>query len=277
MKMVRGIVLAENEVVIREYEASALEVPKAEGYVIVTNRRVVFTGSSQSIAGSGLVVRDVKVDSISGVVAGLVRNRSFKLLILGVLLALVGLFMTFKDLSLVSSLILIIGAICLYFGLKSKGMLMYINILGSQSSSALSVTVESSSLFSRVRGNEANMTISAAGPGRHTEQMLREIGALIQDVQVMGDMAIEKWKNAPISKGEFQAIPVKDQLALQLNTVVNTANKVKESTVLATQNFQDQLNNSNHSRSQIAATMQCKCGAVLEADSAFCPDCGARQ
>ncbi|GMK41941.1 hypothetical protein PCCS19_50000 [Paenibacillus sp. CCS19] len=275
MKMVQGIVLADNEVVIRQYEASALDVPKAEGFVIVTNRRVIFTGSSQSITGSGLIIRDAKIDSVTGVMAGLMRHRSFKLLIFGAILGLIGLIMTINNSSIISWLMLVVGAICIYNGLRSKGILMYISILGAQTSSALSVTVEKSTLFSRVKGNDALMTVTAAGPGRNTEQMLRELGALIQDVQIMGDHALDKWRNIPMTSGSFEAVPVSEQFASTIDAVKNTVSKVKDTTV-NTAHKQQQLNNQENSTFSNERKNTCDCGSTYEKDDVFCPQCGAR-
>ncbi|SDD47461.1 hypothetical protein SAMN05428987_4882 [Paenibacillus sp. CF095] len=276
MNMVRGITLAENEIVIREYEASALYVPKGEGYVIVTNRRVIFTGNSESVAGTGLIIRDAKIDTITGVMAGLVRHRSFKMLIFGAIIGLLGLIMTMNNSTLISWILLIIGSIMVYFGLKSKGVLMHINIFGAQSSSALSVAVEASTLFSRVTNNQALMTITAAAPGRHTEQMLRELGALIQDVQVMGDMAIEKWKDIPMTEGSILTMPVSEQLSSSINTVIQTANKVKETTVTASRNLQQQMNKTEDKNPSDSLTNQCKCGTAYGINAVFCPECGAK-
>lgn len=75
MKTARGIILAEDEVVIREYEASYIDVPKSEGYIITTNRRLIFTGSTSSAMGSSIIVRDTKIDNITGVVGGLTRKK----------------------------------------------------------------------------------------------------------------------------------------------------------------------------------------------------------
>ena len=76
MSVVHGIRLGTGEQVIRQYEASRLVEPKATGYIIATNRRIIFTGNSESTLSSSIMVRDTKIDNITGVIGGITRERS---------------------------------------------------------------------------------------------------------------------------------------------------------------------------------------------------------
>ncbi|MBD3108848.1 hypothetical protein IEO70_10775 [Bacillus sp. AGMB 02131] len=196
MKNVRGIVLSEDETVIREYEASYIANPKSEGYVIATNRRLIFTGSSKSTLGSSIILRDTKIDSISGVSGGLTHKKSLLSIVIGAIIALFGLTF-FESAFNISVLLLGIGGFLIYKGFNASGVQMYLLIMSSDSTPAINVSVEASrGFFSRITSNDAFLTVAAAGPGRNTEQMIREISALIQDIQIMGDLAIDKWKNS---------------------------------------------------------------------------------
>lgn len=76
MSVVHGIRLGTGEQVIRQYEASRLAEPKATGYIIATNRRIIFTGNSESTLSSSIMVRDTKIDNITGVIGGITRERT---------------------------------------------------------------------------------------------------------------------------------------------------------------------------------------------------------
>lgn len=290
MKNVRGVILSEDEVVIREYEASYISNPKSEGYVIATNRRLIFTGSTKSVTGSGVIVRDTKIDNISGINAGLSHQRSFTTLIIGAIIALLGLMYLFNDFGIIPLAVLAIGAFLVYRGLKSAGTMMHISILGGQSSAAISVAVEASTgIFSRVRGNQAIMTVAASGPGKHTEQLIREIGALIQDIQIMGDLAIEKWRDIPVEANAVSAptsVLSREQLDSTINIVKNTASKVKDSAINASNNVQETVNQVKESKENnlqsnttevVTDGTKCKCGAIVAAGDTFCSECGIKQ
>lgn len=82
MDTIHGVRLAQGETVIREYEASSLIEPAVMGYVVATNRRLIFIGNSQTSMGSSLLVRDTKIDNVVGVTGGLTYERSIKAIII---------------------------------------------------------------------------------------------------------------------------------------------------------------------------------------------------
>ena len=95
-------------------------------------------------------------------------------------------------------------------------------------------------------------------PGKHTEVMVRELGALIQDIQVMGDHAIVKWQDVALKENKFAEIKtpnvVKEQLAATVEKISETTNKLQE----------------KH------AIQYCRCGAPLSAEDVFCGNCGSK-
>lgn len=279
MKNARGIILSEDETVIREYEASYIQAPKSEGYVIATNRRVIFTGSTSSAMGSSIIVRDTKIDTITGVVGGLTRKKSIVQIIIGMLIALVGLIWIFNDFGIIPLIILALGGYIAYRGLSAGGVQMYLSILSSQATPAINVAVESSrGLFARIYSHDAVMTVAASGPGKHTEQMIREIGALVQDIQVMGDLAIDKWVNKPISSEPVQPITSpSEHFSTTLDTLKQTASKVKDTAVMATETVAEASKKVTENKKTLQKIIKCTCGTTLSVDAEFCTECGQKQ
>ncbi|MEK4011130.1 hypothetical protein [Peribacillus sp. FSL M8-0224] len=278
MKTARGIILAEDEVVIREYEASYIDVPKSEGYIITTNRRLIFTGSTSSAMGSSIIVRDTKIDNITGVVGGLTRKKSIIQIIIGVIIALIGLVGIFNDFNIIMLLVLLLGSYIAYRGISAGGVQMYLSIFSSQAAPAISVAVEASrGLFSRISKHDAVMTVAASGPGKHTEQMIREIGALVQDIQIMGELAVSKWIDKPMSIENFRQYSKKEQLTSTIETIKQTATMVKETAVTATDSVVEVSKKTKATKESPKSTKQCECGTTLLAEAEFCTECGKKQ
>ncbi|HDR7517139.1 hypothetical protein AB1I92_28950 [Bacillus mobilis] len=280
MKSVRGVMLAEDEVMIREYEASYIDNPKSEGYVIATNRRLIFTGSTSTTTGSSILVRDTKIDTITGIYGGLTRKKSIIQIIIGVLIALVSLYFLINEGGLVAFIALLLGAFMTYRGFNASGVQMYLYVLSSQTSPSISVSVEASrGLFSRINNHDAAMTVAASGPGRHTEQMIKEISALIQDIQIMGDLAVNKWNNHQMVDEPVQPKPsTNEQFSTVVATVKQTANKVKETAVTASEVVSEVSKKAKENKEEKLAAAQntkaCSCGTVCASDADFCTECG---
>ncbi|MED4139332.1 zinc ribbon domain-containing protein [Priestia megaterium] len=274
MNYVNGLALADGERVIRKYEASVLKKPKSNGYLIATNRRLIFSGEASGVSGRSLLVREVKIDQVSGIDSFYGRGWSIGKLVLAIILIVVFIFLSQMANSMYLSglsTFLLFGllwpAFLIYKMITNPGNQMALQIIASnQSPSAIGVSVEQGtgvlgSLFSSLGlgGNHAWMAVAAAGPGRHTETMVRELGALIQDIQVMGDHAIEKWnevelkgkRSEQVSQGEI----VRSQLA---TTVDKTRSKIQEKV------------------SASSAAFYCQCGHPVESNDLFCGNCGSK-
>ena len=282
MNTVRGITLSEGEQVIRQYEASSLKVPKADGYVIATNRRMIFTGSAETALGSSVIVRDTKIDSISGVIGGLTHKKSLTQIIIGSILGLYGLINLIDDVTMLYTAIFLVGIALVISGLRAGGVQMYLSIFSSEASPAISVSVQKKrGLFSKIGSNDAVMTVGAAGPGKHTEQMIREIGALIQDIQVMGDLAIEKWATKPIQENATDYEGNTDYLANTMQTITKTVNAVKEANakpVTSEKTFTAppvQKDEATIVPLEKVESATCECGAINDVGSRFCESCGS--
>lgn len=194
---VRGIKLGSEEKFITEYQASKLISPSATGYLIVTNRRVIFTGEGVNLLGKkSLVIRDVKIDLVSGVISYIGPAwkwlRFFPSLLLGVISIFLG-----EELFGIFYLGLLYPLYVIYSMLFGNDVEIRI-IASDQQHSSIGVSVDNTGFIHKLLGigtNDAWVSISAKGPEQDTEKMMKELGALIQDVQVMGDLAIEKWSS----------------------------------------------------------------------------------
>ncbi|WP_028778575.1 hypothetical protein [Shimazuella kribbensis] len=198
---VRGIKLGSEEKFITEYKASKLISPSATGYLIVTNRRVIFTGEGVNLLGKkSLVIRDVKIDLVSGVISYIGPAwkwlRFFPSLLLGILCIILG-----EELFGIFYLGLLYPLYVIYSMLFGNDVEIRI-IASDQQHSSIGVSVDNTGLLHKLLGigtNDAWVSISAKGPEEDTERMMKELGALIQDVQVLGDLAIEKWSSESLN------------------------------------------------------------------------------
>ena len=99
MEYVNGIALADGEKVIRKYEASVLRKPKSKGYLIATNRRLIFSGEGSGITGRSILVREVKIDQVSGIESYFGKGWSIAKLIFAIILTVLFLGMFFSSLN----------------------------------------------------------------------------------------------------------------------------------------------------------------------------------
>ncbi|OLO42404.1 hypothetical protein BTR23_04070 [Alkalihalophilus pseudofirmus] len=279
MEYFNGIALADGEKVVRNYEASILKKPKSKGYLLATNRRLIFTGEGSGISGKSVLVREVKIDQVSGIESFYGKGWSLAKLLLAIIL-------TFIFLSMFGSfdsgfrwffiLALAWPAYIVYKMINNPGNQMALQIIASnQSPSTIGVSVENGtgilgSLFSflGLGGGHAWMSVHAAGPGKHTEVMVRELGALVQDIQVMGDHAVEKWRQVELKENKASAAHqpnFKEQIAATIDKVSETKAKIQERNV-----------SNNDGASSSANRSTCSCGTVVNQDDVFCGNCGKR-
>lgn len=182
--------LAENEKVVRQYQCTDIRHPKAAGYLAVTNKRVIFYGKGSS----SRVVKEVVLDSVSGIDCFYGMDIQVGKLIFGVILTIFGFILLSAleevfDVNGAPALLLsLIGAIMIALSFQKC---FYLSIFSSKANgSPISIGGQPRSVI----GNGALYSLSSR-PTQDTDRMLSELGALIQDLQTMGDHAIDKWKN----------------------------------------------------------------------------------
>lgn len=177
-----NIKLADNEEVVRQYQCSNIKQPAScIGYMTVTTKRILFEGRS---AGSR-IAKEVVLDSVSGLDCAYGTNINLRRLIIGIIIALLGLVGRWN--SMFQVVIILVG---IYLIITSFRKTFMLSIYSSKtSSSPISIGEGIRSLL----GNEAAYTL-VSEPTPDTDRMLNELGAMVQDLQTLGDYAVTKWK-----------------------------------------------------------------------------------
>lgn len=273
---IHGVRLAQGETVIREYEASSLIEPAVMGYVVATNRRLIFTGNAQTSMGSSLLVRDTKIDNVVGVTGGLTYERSINAIIIGAVMALIGVILLFMGFIIYAIAALLIGGFVMYKGWRAGGTHMYMNVMTTQSAPAFGVSVAiRRGWFSSQASGEIYTMVAAAAPGRDTEQMIRELGAVVQDIQQMGDAAIARWQQVGMEGNH--AIPVTPSTGEQVTAAVDlmktTTTKLKDITVATTEAAKKMKEDAALAKQQKAL---CECSHQNAPNALFCAACGQK-
>ena len=201
MDYIRGIALADGERVIRQYEATQLDNPKTTGYLIATDRRIIFSGEAKGLKGQSMIVKDVKIDHVTGVHAFVGGGNNFSQILWIVISALF--FLMLGSIFPLFFLGLAIPAFIVYKLIKNplKTSIMNMVIMAdNQTPSSISISAASASgsfisaIFSKAGfdGSHASLSV-AAGPGKDTLTMIKEIGALVLDIQAKGEHAADIW------------------------------------------------------------------------------------
>ena len=181
---VDNLVLAENEKIVRQYQCSNVKQPRCVGYLTVTNKRILFQGK----AATSCIAKEVVLDSVSGLDCYYGLNVNGGLLALGVLLALAGLFLLINDgdMAVWGLLAIVLGVVLIVLSFQKS---FFLAIFSSKANgSPISIGAGARSLV----GNGALYSLISE-PTADTDRMLNELGALVQDLQTLGDHAIEKW------------------------------------------------------------------------------------
>lgn len=177
-----NIQLSESEEVVRQYQCSNIKQPAAcTGYLTVTTKRVLFEGRS---SGSR-IAKEVVLDSVSGLDCAYGTNIHLLRLIVGIIVALVGL--TGKFNTMMKVIIIAVGVYLIVTSFRKTFMLKIYS--SKASSSPISIGEGIRTLL----GNEAMYTL-VSEPTPDTDRMLNELGAMVQDLQTLGDYAVTKWK-----------------------------------------------------------------------------------
>ena len=203
--MILGINItpSEGEQSVRSYQCteyiSRFFGVNAKGYLEVTNKRLLFQALGQSLSGWSVVHKEVAITEISDI--KIYKGSTFNLLffILGILITIFITTVVNRGVGLITSesvgVILALGTFCygIYFVYQSSKKQAFSLIINTKGGTGNVVYLAGISPFNT--GNSAaSRALIYTKPGADVEIMLREIGAVIIDVQNMGDDAIMKWK-----------------------------------------------------------------------------------
>jgi len=188
-----GIKLSNEEFAVRTYRCSQLKFPSCTGYLSVTNRRVLFHGYGES----SRIVDEVPLDSVSGISTLYGGKLLVGRLIAGLLLT-IGSLVAFGNSAdrygNANPIYISIGIFALIIGIallascyrKTFALKVY-------SSKASNSPIDIGSGSGGAVGSSALFTV-VAYPTEQTDNMMLELGAMIDDLQKMGDLGVERWK-----------------------------------------------------------------------------------
>lgn len=215
MKSIESAVeLSEKEVSIKTYHCTILQSLmlrsltfqsiKCEGYITVTNKRVVLHTHSDSATGTSRMVSEVPIEMVSGISSYIGSGYSVWKMIAVVFL---GLLLLNNISSIVKTdyagnsginpvalfISIFIGFVIYYLAQTIK---MTIFNLQVYSSGAAGVAIALSSGAAGLLGLTGQNAVKAltANPAQDAEKLVRELGAIVLDVKTLGDMAIQKWQ-----------------------------------------------------------------------------------
>lgn len=177
--------LAENEIVIKRYLCAYIgrgltSGSDNKGYLTVTNQRVIYEGKGKN----SMIAMETPIANIGAIQTYQGVNYNIRLILIAAVLVLAGL-MLGKGMPMI--MLFAIAALLLFFSYRTSYQLLI------SSSAVAGTAIAIGEGPTSVLGNSAFYTLEAS-PTSDSLKMIGEIGALIHDVQMLGDRAIEKWK-----------------------------------------------------------------------------------
>jgi hypothetical protein len=187
------VLLAEEEKIIRSYHASHMKFPPCEGYLTITNKRMIFRGEG----GSSFVMDEVKIDSVSGFTSFCGSRFISILAFLGGLLSLYGLVnisQSFRySVDMTGVLILIAGVAMLFFSRREIFMLKVFSSQALGGAIEIGEGLGAAGPLSTIMGGSAVYSL-VGRPTVHTRTMLGELGAIVRDLQTLDEESVlSKW------------------------------------------------------------------------------------
>jgi len=190
-----NVMLAEGEKAIRSYRCAGILRHKKDAFLTVTNQRVIFQGRDND----SRVTQEAAISGITGVSSYYGRVKAFGQMMVSLVLFVLSVF------SFSSST----TADYYYYANSTNGGFVFLGIVLL----ALAVILFCQSFQKRFiltitsKETAGNPVVLGASPRNagpvvsvichstsETDRMVSELGALIHDVQVMGDNAVAKWR-----------------------------------------------------------------------------------
>jgi hypothetical protein len=188
-------VLAKEEKVVNTYHCSKLRFPSCDGYLSVTNRRVIFHGYANG--GGSRIVDEVQLDSVSGLSTFYGGKLKVAQLITGIIMACVSIWLLaqaardslFNTQILLTWLAVVLLCVAAFLLITCYRQMFFLKVYSSKANGSPIAIGEGYGGFG---GNGAVFTVTASPTGE-TDAMMRELGALISDLQRMGDYGAADW------------------------------------------------------------------------------------
>lgn len=199
----QSVTPCEGEVSIKSYQCTQFNSRvfglKANGFLEVTNKRLLFQALGKGMNGYSVIHSEVAISDVSEI--KIYKGNSFNILmlIIGIILsigvaALVKTFLSFAmDSGGVGSFLALLifagGVYWFYINSKKEAFSLVIN---SKGGSGNVVYIAGLSPFGG--SNSVASKALEALPAQDSELVFKEIGAVVLDIQNIGENAIEKWK-----------------------------------------------------------------------------------
>ena len=180
--------MAEGEKLVRQYQCADIKMPRCQGFLKVTNKRIVF----QAQSANSRIEKEVSLESVSGLDCYYGLNINVGLMAMALVMFFAAIFMFTSPYGRYMSgygVIFLLGAVAAGFFAVRKAFMLSI-FSTAANGSPISIGQGAKTLA----GNGAVFAL-ASKPTMETDRMLNEIGALVHDLQAMGDHAVEKWEN----------------------------------------------------------------------------------
>ncbi|GHV16952.1 hypothetical protein FACS189425_02200 [Clostridia bacterium] len=197
-----GVILANEEKTVRTYHCSGGHFPKCDGFLTVTNRRVIFHGRSDN----SRIVDEVPLEAVSGLSTFYGGKWNVKRIIFGAIIMIASIALTISKatapesptwgsgFSLTSAMppwLIVLGyLVALFLFATCHRKMFFLKVYSSKASGSPIAIGEGYGGFG---GNGAVFAVSAF-PTEQTDAMMLELGALINDLQLLGEHAIEGWR-----------------------------------------------------------------------------------
>lgn len=193
--------LCEGEQSVKAYQCTEFKSKfygiSGKGYLEVTNKRLLFQTPGQNARGWVGIHNEVAISEVSDIKMYKGYTTSLLKLILGLIGALLGALIIRAGISAFTS-----DGVGTFFGLAVFAYLAYLAynwakndafsiIINTRQGEAV-VALAGESPFSK-GGFTSSKSLISNKPSIDTDTMIREIGAVILDVQTLGDYAIQKW------------------------------------------------------------------------------------
>jgi hypothetical protein len=184
------IVCSPEEKHVKTYKCTQMIFPKCIGYLSVTNKRLIYHSHSRD----SRIVDEVQLNTVTGIRSFYGSKINYIMLVLGIVCSLFALRNIFSlnrswspSLDILMALVLGVAAAAMFYFCYRKTFRLLVF-----SSGATGTPIAVGEGFGNLGGNSALLSLTAT-PTEETDQMMRELGCVVGDLQTMGDLAIERW------------------------------------------------------------------------------------
>ena len=202
---VSGVSFSAGEKLLKNYHATHMTFPSCEGYIMVTNKRIIFRGEGGVIINN-FVMDEVNIDSVSGFSSFCGSRYIWWRIIAGILMVIYGLFNIYgtsynpffgyssSSFSFTALAAIIIGGALCYFGHRYIFSLIVFSSQANGGPINIGEGMSGSGGFIDILFGKTAIYSVIGRPTDETSKMVNEIGAIVRDIQTLDeDTVFKKW------------------------------------------------------------------------------------